>query len=146
MKIDGIDRLKKELRTLADPRTAKKILRRASTAAIRPMLQAVKAACPVNSGDLRKGLASKVSVKSRGASAIVGIDTARIEGGAKATEPNQGPRVARHLHLVLFGHITPEGKAVAGNNFMERGYNASHAQSLTVFESKLKEGIENAGR
>lgn len=144
VQIDGLKELQKQLKELADPKTAKKVLRRAATAAIRPMRKAVKADCPVDSGGLRKSIDSKVSLKGARVSAIVGSDTSVMEDGKKGEKSTSNVRAARILHLVLFGHITDEGQAVPGHNFLQKGFEDSQAQCLSIYADKLREGIENA--
>ncbi len=143
-KLDGIEKLEKQLKALADPKTAKKIQRRAATAAIRPMRAACKEACPVDTGALKKSIDSKVSVKNRGVSAIVGADTAVMEDGKKGEKSESTVRAARVLHLVCFGFIDPSGKAVPGNNFLERGYHITIDRCQKIYADKLREGLEKA--
>jgi HK97 gp10 family phage protein len=140
VKVQGFKELEKQLKELG--KAAKKVQRTAATKAIRPMRQAVKAECPKDSGALKKSIDSKVSTKGDKVSAIVGSNTAILEDGTKASEKDEGPRAARHLHLVISGHITEDGTAVPANNFLERGAEASRAECLDIYAEELKRGIE----
>jgi HK97 gp10 family phage protein len=143
--LKGAKELEKQLKELAKKSTATKYLRRAATAAIRPMRKACKAECPVDTGALKKSIDSKVSVKNYGVSAIVGSDTAVMDDKKKEGKGTESVvRAARILHLVLFGHITESGTAVPGNNFLEKGYHDAIDQTLSTYSAKLKEGIEKA--
>jgi HK97 gp10 family phage protein len=145
VKIDGVKELTRQLKELAKSSTAKKYQRRALTSAIRPMRKAVRSECPVDDGALKKSMDSKVSVKNYGASAIVGSDTAVMDDKKKEGKGSESVvRASRVLHLVLFGHIAENGKAVMGNNFLEKGFNSSIAQCKEIYIDKLKEGIEKA--
>jgi len=141
LKIDGVDKLIKELQKLGSEATAKKIARRAATAAIRPMRSAARALVPSDTGSLKKSIASKVSVKGYGISAIVGSDTSVLKTGEKASEPDEGPRAARTLALTLFGHVSPGGKVIPGNNFLAEAYEQSASEAQQIFADKLEEGI-----
>ncbi|MCG3181197.1 MAG: hypothetical protein BIFFINMI_03572 [Phycisphaerae bacterium] len=143
-KIDGLKELEAQLKDLASEKTAKKILRSAATKAIRPMRKEAKAQCPKDTGALKKSIDSKVNQRGMRVSAIVGSDTSVLEDGTKATAKDQGPRAARHLHLVINGHITPEGKAVPANDFLTRAAQATQGQCLTIYEDSVRDGIERA--
>jgi HK97 gp10 family phage protein len=144
MKIEGVEELLRKLATLASEKTATKLQRQAATAAIRPMRSAAKSECPVDEGGLKKSIDSKVSNRGLKVTAIVGSNTAVMEDGRKSTGKDEGPRAARHLHLVINGHITPEGEAIPGNNFLGRAYDATAAQAEKIYSDKLAEGYDAA--
>ena len=153
VKIHGIDTLMHQLDALASAKTARKIQRRAGTAAIRPMTQAAVDLCPVglkiegddHPGALRASIDSQITTRRGHVSAIVGCNTAVLMTGKKAQYKDEGPRAARHLHLVLFGHVdSKSGVAVPGNNFLQAAFEETQAHALETYADKVREGLELA--
>jgi hypothetical protein len=112
----------------------RKVNRRAVTLATSPILSACRAECPVDKGDLQKSLIKKITNAGKRSDGIVGADAAYVS--ADGTLPSNID------HLVHYGHVTPGGRVVEPNPFLQRGWDASIAQARAKYETVLAEGVE----
>jgi HK97 gp10 family phage protein len=133
LSLTGNKALEKQLKTLGE-RVAKKHLRRAATAAVAPMRKAVKSKVPVDTGALKRSIASKVTQRGLYVNGMVGSDVAQ--------QDESGEPAARHLHLTEFGFQHANGSTVAGSAPLRAGHAASVGQAQATYEAKLKDGIE----
>jgi HK97 gp10 family phage protein len=160
-KLTGDKKLIQKLRELGKKSVG--INRRAINLATTPILQAVKAACPVEHGDLKKSMIKKVWNRGEVADGIVGADTSYVVGAASgeklqlgatkkesnaiiaaASEDGGVIRPSKYDHLVEFGHATKGGGQVAAQPFMRNGWDSSISEARAKYEEELKNGLEKA--
>ena len=139
-KLDGAKELHALIRELPT-RVATKGLRRALTVGSAPILKAARRGAPKATGNLRRAMSRKVSVKKMAGFAVIGAKRA----------PGPGGRVAsRYVHLVENGtaaHAVPQPKrnrvyhhpGTAGQGFM-----AAAEASQGPLASRLVVGVLNS--
>ena len=132
-KVTGAAALEKKLKALAYE-GSKKANRRAVNAGTTPLLRAVKAATPTDSGSLRRAMTKKVSGKGYAVNGKVGA--ARDYVGPDGQQP------AHYLHLVELGHIAEDGTAVPPAAPLRKGYDSGVGPARAAYQAKLKDQIE----
>ncbi len=100
--ITGHKELIRKLKAIGSTRVASRVLRKAANAATNPLLKAVKAETPVDSGALKKSMAKKVGAKNFRVFGIVGSDVSKVG--------EDGKPIAHHLSLVNNGFEHVGGK------------------------------------
>jgi hypothetical protein len=121
-------------------RIESKVNRRACNLAATPLLSAVKSECPVDEGDLKRSQITKVTNAGGVANAIVGADESYL---ATDEEGGQRKRPSKYDHLVIFGFQTEGGGHVAGNNYLQRGYDDGIGDARARYESVLADGVQS---
>ena len=150
--IKGEKELIAKLKKLGSKTAAKRVLRRAASAAITPLRRSVKSKVPVDTGHLKKAIKSKVSMRGFGVWAGVGVDAdyaVRASDGTKLTRDEQKARLgqrkskrekiikpANYDHLVEFG--TEDAPA---RPFLRPGYDAAKGQMRKTYQEKVADGL-----
>lgn len=132
--ITGAKELQRLFRELPD-RVATKVNRRAVNLGATPILNAVKDECPVDQGDLKKSQIKKVTNYGMVANAVIGAD-------ADYVGPN-GERPAKVDHLVVYGHLKPDGSMTMPNPYIQRGWDQSIDAAQQKYQTELVAGIES---
>ena len=127
LKIEGEARLLKKLAALGSKTAAKRVLRRAASAAATPLKEAVKSRAPTETEALKKAIGKEVRSKGFNVDARV---------GARADYEHAGRRPAKYDHLVEFG--TEDAPA---QPFLRPGYDATEDQMRRVYREKVAEGL-----
>ena len=133
MKISGDKKLLKKLKELPD-RIARKVNRQAANKAGTPMLAAVKARVPVDTGTEKRAEQKKVSNHGFYANAIIGVDR-------NAEGPN-GEKPYKYDHLSEFGHVTADGTIVPGHGAYRAAFDASIRQAESIYAREAAAGVE----
>lgn len=119
--IKKLDKLQKKTRK----RIEKKVLR-AGAAVLK---KAVKAAVPVDEGNLKKAIDYKLTGKG---GAVI---------GANADYENGGDIPANYVHLVEYGYATADGGTVPGKHPIERGAKSAQDAAGAKMTEKTKEEL-----
>lgn len=112
---------------------AKRAARKAVNAGTQPMLKAVRAAAPVETGALKKAMAKKITGKGFNVNGIVGADANYVG--------DDGRKPVKYDHLVEYGHKGPDG-TVPPHPFIRSGYDVSVAAAREKYAEKLASEIE----
>lgn len=134
VKISGLDTLLRRLSALASESKQKTILRKSARAGIAPIVKAEKRNCPVDKGNLKKAMDRKITGRGFRISALAGADINYVGEG--------GERPGKYDHLVIRGHVAPDGSVVPPNDFITRAADQSKAQAEAKYAEKMKEEIE----
>lgn len=117
-----------------------KAIRPAVTAAAKPMEAAMRLHAPYRTGALKRSIDTKVKTYKNAVVAIIGPRWDQIEvqtyvksGKVKRVQPG------RYAHLVESGTIRSKA-----NPFAERAFMQSAAESQSILETRIVEGIHGA--
>ena len=135
--IKGADAFKRQIEALTKT-GAKRVLRKATRAAVAVLAKAVKAETPKDDGNLRRAQGSRVSGKGFSMRGVVGADVDKLKAD-NAQDKNYPTNID---HLVNFGHVTPDGRFVAPNGYMQRGAAAGMPAAEAKYVTALGAGIE----
>lgn len=153
IKITGDKELMRALDQL-EASVRKKALRRAVTAAVRPIRTAAKQRTPKRYGWLRKAMDSKI--KSYKSGTVAGIIGARSDMEATITDrfgKTARIRPVKYLHLVEFGtsaHEIKMGRATMqhpgsrGYAMLRSAFDAHAPTAMQIIETKIREAIDAA--
>jgi hypothetical protein len=127
------------------------------------MLRAVKDACPVAHGDLKKAMAKKVYNRGPVAVAVIGADASYVASAASGEKLQLGStkeeskaiidaaredggviRPCKYDHLVEMGHVSREGVQIPAQPFMRNGFASSVHAAEKKYESSVAQSIEKA--
>jgi len=127
----------KEILRLLPHAAQKKSLRKAVNAGATPIVRAVRANAPQQSGTLRKAIGKKVKVYGdRGiATAVIGA-----KKGYSGDWKGKKRMPSRYFHLVNKGHGGPA--PAPAHEFVESSFASSQSAALDAMESKLAESVE----
>ena len=134
MKITGLDRLYKKLEALGSEKKMKPILRKCARAGIAPVVKAEKANCPVDQGNLKRALDRKITGRQFRISAIAGADI-NVVG-------ENGERPGHYDHLVIRGHVAPDGTVIPPNDFIGRAADQSLGAAEQKYADKAASEVE----
>ena len=134
LKITGLEALNRKLQNLASERKQATILRKAARAGIGPVVKALKREVPVDKGGLKKSQDRKITGKGFKVSAIAGADVNYVDA--------DGEHPGKVDHLVVHGHVAPDGTVVPPNDFVSRAADASMDEAHAKYADKLADEIE----
>lgn len=134
VKITGMDKLLKQLDALGSQAKQKTVLRKCARAGIAPIVRAEKKNCPVDKGNLKQALDRKITGHGFKISAIAGADINFVGAG--------GERPGKYDHLVIKGHVAPDGTVVPPNDFISRAAAQSRGQAEAKYAAKMATEIE----
>jgi HK97 gp10 family phage protein len=135
--VRGADKLLAKLDKLAGP-VARRALRNATRAGTRVLVQAVKAAAPVDEGKLKRAQSSSIVGRGLSLGGVVGADAAKLKSDNQAN-PDRPTNID---HLVEEGHVTPDGRFVPPAGYMRRAAAASMPAAEQAFTDRLRSEIE----
>lgn len=161
VRVDGADKLRARLAKFGE-RVAKKALRKALTAAGKPIVKAVKAAAPKASGVLRQSIRQKVLISKRTKmpSLRIGAQNKKVQivRGAKRLKYTKsvarrfqsgkigGRRVmvnpAKYSHLVALG--TQRG--VRATDYLRKGLSVARTSAMAEFNKVMRQEVQQAAR
>ena len=134
IKINGMADLERKLKALGSETIAKRVLRKAIRAGVKPILSAARANVPVESGALKKSLANKVKVNKSAAYGLVGPATDYVG--------ENGQRPSKYAHLVEYGHVSKTGQVIPPHPFIRTTADESLSGARDAYAEKLAAEIE----
>ena len=135
--IKGDKALSRQLSNLGN-KGAKRVLRRATRSATAVLAKAVKSEVPNDEGKLARAQGSKVFGRGLSMQGIVGADVDKLKA-ANGEDKNYPTNID---HLVNFGHVTPDGKFIPPNGYLQRGAAKGMPAAEAKYVATIASGIE----
>ena len=155
-KIEGVEAVAKAFREL-EPKLARKVVRQAERAALQPIKQAIVAAAPVRTGDLRRSVRIRTAKGPRSGgkkSIAMGV---LVGGGSKGKAGKKTNKVPWWAFLQEWGWIVGKrirsggkiigrqgsGRKIPGKHFTRKAMRAHESQAQKIMTARILQGIEN---
>lgn len=138
LNVEGLDELENYLEELPK-KDAKKAVRRGLTPGARKLVDAARAAAPVDTGRLRKAIKAKSTNRKYLKYSEVARDLYINPGKSR-----DDPKGAWYGPMVDSGYISKSGKHVPGHHFMDKAYNSTADIAASIAQEKILEQLEKA--
>lgn len=104
----------------------------------RPMIKAIKANAPVDSGNLRRSIKSKIRTSKKDEQVILTIGPDR---NTKGTKDGKTVRAVKYANIVEFGSIHR-----SGTRFMTKAFMSTKMICFDIYHREVKAFIKKAGK
>lgn len=147
MTITGLDEVMENMKMLGSE-VEQRLAKQAAEIAMIPVVDAAKALCPVNTGNLRESIGvKKIRMRGRYRKGMIVISVGPRKGFDWAySGANRKSDPFKYGIPVEFGHVTPNGSFVPPVSFMRTAYQNQKEGIVARFTEELKKKVDRALR